>query len=199
LSSALKLGTYALVAVIAGFELVVFWLMLHPTAPPDFRAYYIDKSTTCLNQPVEGTYALGTTLDLSGDRKITDPVRVCGWEGPSGEGFHAVGTSSRLRFVYAEPANGLTLHLRMVAERHDSQPSQRVEVKANGQTVANLLVRSSAPEAFAIRLPADLVVAAAGRIELELDYPDAIKMGVNDPDTRYRSIKLASVALVPAT
>ena len=101
----LRTGTYVLAGLIALFEFAVFWLMLNPDVPPDYRAYYIEKTTTCLNQPVAGTYSLGTTIDFTPDgREAAKLLRVCGWEGPTGDGNHAVGTSARLRFVYAEPA-----------------------------------------------------------------------------------------------
>lgn len=52
MSRTVRLGAYILVAIVALFELGVVWLMLHPNVTPDYRAYYIDKTTTCLNQPV---------------------------------------------------------------------------------------------------------------------------------------------------
>ncbi|MDC9823378.1 hypothetical protein PRN20_06510 [Devosia sp. ZB163] len=199
MSSALRIGAYALVVLVAGFELVVFWLMLHPDVPPDYRAYYIDKTTTCLNQPVAGTYALGTTIDFTPDgREAAKPLRVCGWEGPAGDGNHAVGTSARLRFVYTEPATALRLELRLVAVKKDDQPTQRVTVSVNGQPLGTLTVTGDPPQDFALDLPADLVSEANGHIEVEFDLPDAVQMRPTDPDNRRRSIKLVSAALIPA-
>jgi len=199
LSSVLRIGAYALFVLVAGFELVVFWLMLHPDVPPDYRAYYIDKTTTCLNQPVVGTYALGTTIDFTPDgREAAKPLRVCGWEGPAGDGNHAVGTSARLRFVYAEPATALRLELRLVAVKKDDQPTQRVNVSVNGQSFGTLTVTGDPPQDFALDLPADLVSKASGHIEVEFDLPDAVQMRPSDPDNRRRSIKLVSASLIPA-
>jgi len=199
LSSSVRTGTYILVAVIALFELTMLWPIFHPDVPDDYRAYYIDKTTTCLNQPVAGTYTLGTTIDFTPDgREAAKPIRVCGWEGPAGDGTHAVGTSARLRFVYAEPAVPAVLKLRLVAIRWQGQPTQRVEVEFNGTPVETLTVASDAPQDFTIAIPPDLAAAANGRVELELRFPDAVKVGAVDPDTRRRSIKLQAAALVPA-
>lgn len=199
MSSALRIGTYGLVALIALFELCVFWLMLHPNVSPDFRAYYIDKTTTCLNQPVAGTYKLGTTVDFTPTgREVAKPIRVCGWEGPVGDGNHAVGTSSRLRFVYAEPAAPAVLNLSMHAVKSDSQPTQRVEIVFNGELIDTVTVSADPPQDFAISIPPALAATANGRVELELRFPDALQMGDNDPDNRRRSIKLLSAALLPA-
>lgn len=201
MSSALRTGTYVLVALIALFELGVFWLMLHPDVPPDFRAYYIDKTTTCLNQPVEGTYSLGEVIDFTAKDAgtLSKPNRVCGWEGPVGDGLHAVGTSSRLRFVYPEAEAPAVLKLALDAIRKDAQPAtQRVDVLFNGELVATVTVTAGTTQHANIAIPADLAAAAKGRVELELAFPDAMQMGDNDPDTRRRSVKLLSVTLLPA-
>lgn len=191
--------TYGLVALVALFELAVFWLMLNPDVPADYRAYYIDRTTTCLNQPVPGTYALGSIIDFTSHGAAgAKPVRVCGWEGPVGDGTHAVGTSSRLRFVYDEPAAGLALTLRMVAVKRGGEPTlQRVEVAFNGTVIDTLTVTADAPQDFTVDVPSDLASAANGRVELELRFPDAVKIGVTDPDNRRRSIKLLSAGLIP--
>ncbi|MDB5542491.1 MAG: hypothetical protein JWQ89_4218 [Devosia sp.] len=199
MSSPLRLGAYLLVGILALFELGVVWLMLHPDVPPEYRAYFIDKTTTCLNQPVAGTYSLGTTIPFTPEgRDLAKPIRVCGWEGPVGDGNHAVGTSARLRFVYPEPARALTLKLRMVAVQRDDHPTQRVQVVVNGETVDTLTVARDPPQDFSVDLPHSLVTAASGRIDLELRFPDAVQMGPTDPDNRRRSIKLLSAALIPA-
>lgn len=194
MSRTLRTAAYALVAIVALFELGVMWLMLHPDVPPDYRAYYIDKTTTCLNQPVAGTYALGATVLFTPEgRDAAKLIKVCGWEGPVGDGTHAVGTSARLRFAYVEPATALTLQLRMVAIRKAGHPSQRVEIVANGDLVDTVTVTPDAPQDFSVTVP-----AVSGDIDLELRFPDAVQMGPTDPDNRHRSIKLLSAALRPA-
>lgn len=200
MSSARRIGLYGLVATVALFELAVFWLMLHPHVSADFRAYYIDRTTTCLNQPVPGTYALGETVDfLPTGLPAARANRVCGWEGPAGDGTHAVGTSSRLRFVFEPIDAPLMLQLRMVAARNERLPAtQRVRVLFNGAEIGTLNVATDQPQDFDLAVPADLVRAAAGRVELELGYPDAASAGANDADVRWRSIKLLSAALTPA-
>jgi hypothetical protein len=198
LSSTLRLGAYLLVGLVALFELGVFWLMLHPDVPPDYRAYYIDKTTTCLNQPVAGTYDLGTRVDFTDKgREVAKPLRVCGWQGPVGDGNHAVGTSARLRFVYDEPAVPQRLELTLIAIDRDDQPTQRVVVSFNGEEVGTVTVAAVQPQDFALDIPAALGRAANGRVELELAFPDAVRSGTA-PDTQARSIKLLSAALLPA-
>jgi hypothetical protein len=200
LSSARRIGLYGLVALVALFELVVVWLMLHPDVSTDFRAYYITRTTTCLDQPVPGTYVLGEAVDfLPTGLPAARANRVCGWEGPAGDGTHAIGTSSRLRFVYEGRPEALGLRLRMVAARNERLPAtQRVRVLFNGTEIGTVTVAAEPPQDFDLAVPADLVRAAAGRVELELGYPDAASAGANDADVRWRSIKLLSAALNPA-
>ncbi len=196
MSSTLRLGAYLLCGIVALFELGVVWLMLHPNVPPDYRAYYIDKTTTCLNQPVSGSYRLGTTVRFTPeDKDAAKLIRVCGLEGPTGDGNHAVGTSARLRFVYAEPATALTLQLAMVAiQKAGAVVPQRVEIVANGTLLDTVSLSAPTPQQFAL----PLVAPADGKLELELRFPDAVPMGPTDPDNRLRSIKLISAALLPA-
>lgn len=196
MSSPLRLGAYLLIGLVALFELGVVWLMLHPNVPPDYRAYYIDKTTTCLNQPVSGQYALGAVIPFTPEGKdAAKLIRVCGLEGPTGDGNHAVGTSARLRFVYSETATALTLQLAMVAiQKGGKVMPQRVEIVANGMPLATITLDQPTPQQFSLPLPAP----ADGRLELELRFPDAVQMGPTDPDNRLRSIKLLSAALLPA-
>src|SRR5258708_2158310 len=73
---------YALAGLVALFELGVTWASLHPNVPPDYQAYYLDRSTTCLNEPVSGAYLPGTTLrTVSGYETPVKAINVCGWEG----------------------------------------------------------------------------------------------------------------------
>lgn len=201
MTNPLRLGAYALtILLLAGYVLVMWW-MIHPTVPESYRAYYIDQTTTCMNQPVAGTYTLGTVVSFLPDGgDLAKPLKPCGWEGPVGDGTHAVGTSARLRFTYAEPAAGpLTLALDMIAIKKGGQPMpQAVEVTINGQHVATLKVGGDAPQHFTVPLPAELVTAANGKIDLLFDFPDAVNMGTTDPQTRWRSIKLLSAGLLPA-
>lgn len=197
----LKLVAYALTALLLSVYALVLWWAAHPTVPDTYRAYYIDQTTTCMNQPVLGTYTLGTVVSYLPDgADIAKPTKPCGWEGPAGDGTHAVGTSSRLRFVYTEPATGpLTLSLDLIAIRKAGTPMpQSVDVIVNDEHVTTLHVNADAPQHFAVMLPANLVQAADGRIDLLLEFPDAVQMGPTDPPTRWRSIKLLSAGLLPA-
>jgi hypothetical protein len=185
---------YALLAVIVAFEVTVMWLMIHPQVSEDYRAYYIDHTTTCLNQLVSGEYVLGTTVSfLPEGREQAKKLRVCGWDGPSGEGTHAVGESSRLRFVFDGAPKALTLSLTMFAIDTPPLTDQPVDVVINGEAVGQLTVKPGDPQVFELALPAELVAKADGKLEVYLNYPKARTPEPGASNTRKRSIKVTSV------
>lgn len=192
----LALGAYLLSALLIGWYLVTMWLMVHPQVSADYRAYYIDHTTTCMNQPAPGDYAFGTIVSFLPDgRDLQKPIKVCGWEGPAGDGMHAVGTSARLRFNPAERPARMALVLTMIAIKKDGVPTQTVSVTINGEKLADLDVAGGAPSTFKLPIPA-AIAAQPGPYELLLDFPTAVQMGPTDPMTRWRSIKLQAAGLV---
>lgn len=192
-----RMFAYGVVALAIAFELTVAWWMLHPQVPPDYRAYYIDHSTTCLNQPVSGDYALGTTVSFRSEgREVARPLWVCGWEGPAGDGTHAVGTSSRLRFAIPASEGGpLYLFLELIAVSREGHPSQRIGIEANGAELGVANALAGIPLEVDLEIPAEVVAAGSGAVDVILNFPDAIQMSPSDSDTRWRSIKLLSARL----
>jgi len=199
MSRSLRIAAYALTAMLLAAYAVVMWWVIHPTVPASYRAYYIDQTTTCMNQPVPGTYTLGTIVSfLPGGGDAAKPLKPCGWEGPAGDGTHAVGTSARLRFNWIEAATGpLALSLDLLAiTRGGTVMPQTVDVVVNDEKVATLDVISDTGQHFDIPLPMELV--GEGRADVVLEFPDAVQMGPTDPPTRWRSIKLLAAGVVPS-
>lgn len=187
---------YAVAAGMALFELGVLWLALHPDVNDDYRSYYIDQTSTCLNQPgIPGTYTLGTTVSFTSDgAHEAKPLRVCGWEGPAGDGTHAVGESSRLRFAIGPHAGPLRLWLSLVAIDHGGYTRQRVEIYANDRFVGRITLGPGAKKAETVAIPPGLV-GPDGRLDIVLSYPDAIALAPGDGPSRKRSIKLLAAEL----
>ena len=188
---------FVIVAVAIAFELSVVWFMLHPQVSPDYRAYYIAKTTTCLNQPVPGTYIIGTTVSFRSDgRESAMPLRVCGWEGPAGDGTHAVGESSRLRFALPDAASGqLQLTLEVVAVEREGHPSQRIVLEANGVPLGTATAMAGTPLTLDVPVPQEALAGEQDALDIVMSFPDAIRMSPADSNTRYRSIKLISARL----
>lgn len=193
--STIDLALYGAVAIILAVELVVFWRALNPSATGDYRAYYIDKTTTCLPQPVTGAYQLGRWVSFRSDgARFTRELRPCGWEGPVGDGTHSVGETSRLRFAAGPTVAPLELALEMVAVDLPGPPSQRVRVSANGVFVGEAAVRPGESRLSTFQIPAT-ALERTDVLDIALDFPDAILPGPGVSNTRKRSIKLLAARL----
>ncbi len=183
---------YAIAGLVLLFELGVTWFALHPNVPADYRAYYIDQTTTCLNEPVSGDYAFGTRVSFRDDgAKLVKPLKVCGWEGPVGDGLHAVGESSRLRFALLGSAHATTLMLEMVAVDMSGAAGQEVDLLANGTRIGTVQVATGEPQSFSFAVP-DSALATTHVLDVELAFPLAIRPNPTDSNTRKRSIKLTA-------
>jgi hypothetical protein len=187
----------AAICLVGGLELYVTWLALHPNVTDNYRAYYIDQTTTCLDKPATGSYVLGQTISfLPDDQPGARKLRVCGWDGPAGDGTHSVGTRSMLRFAVAGPPGDLILRLQMTAIEARDRPQQRVLVSANGIKLGEATIPAGDTRSFDFAVPAAaLGQGSGGALDVALDFPTAAQMVPNDSDTHYRSIKLLSVQL----
>ena len=188
-----RAALYSLAALVALFELGVSWISLHPHVPADYRAYYLAQTTTCLNEPVSGAYSNGAEIPtISGYERLVANIRVCGFEGPVGDGLHLVGESGRLRFKMLGPQHRLRLMLQMVAVDFTAPKGQEMDVVVNGEPVGSVHVRTGKPQRFSFAIPDDLL-KADGLVDVELKAPDAVKVDPTDSNTRKRSIKLSAV------
>lgn len=191
------LALYAVVLAVALFELFALWQAIHPHVSDLYRGFFLDRTTTCLNQPSTGDYAFGTELNFGSAKEAqVKPIRVCGWEGPVGDGLHAVGESSRLHLALptATAGHDLSLSLTMVAVEFAAPKGQRVEVVANDVSLGTVQVAATIPQRFDFSVPAALL-AGASALDVELKYPDAILVSPQDSNLRKRSIKLVALRL----
>ncbi|GLQ54509.1 hypothetical protein [Devosia nitrariae] len=193
--SPVTLAAYGAVAIILAVELVVFWRALNPSAEGDYRAYYIDKTTTCLAQPMTGAYELGRRVSFRSDgAALTRELKPCGWEGPVGDGTHSVGETSRLRFAVGTADAPLELALEMVAVDMPGPPRQRVRVSANGIFVGEAGLTPGEPRRATFPIPVE-ALGGTGILDIALDFPEAISPGPGVSNTRKRAIKLLSAQL----
>jgi len=191
--SPLALGAYALAAMLALFELAIFWQALHPRVPDDYRAYYIDRTTTCLAQPVTGAYVVGTEIDFRSGGPDTRELRPCGWDGPAGDGMHSIGETSRLRFAVQRP-QPLTLMLELAGVTISDAAQQRVLVSAGAIELGTLSVPAGQARRFTLDVPPQ-AIAADGMIDIALDFPDAVNPGGRTANTHWRAVKLTAASL----
>jgi hypothetical protein len=190
----LLLGVIAFVAVL---ELAVAWLAFNPRVDANYRAYYIDQSTTCLNKPVTGDYTLGSTVSFMPDDQLgARHLRVCGWAGPGGDGTHSVGTSSRLRFAIPPPQGNLILQMwATAAVAPDGRAQHVILLSTAGANLGEATIPSGATQVLQFTVPPTAFSERHQRLDLILDYPTAAAMAPHVGETDYRAIKLLSVQL----
>lgn len=204
-SSVLRTGNLGLVAypaaaLLAAAELLILWLALNPDVHPDYREFYIDRTTTCLNRPLAGTYELGETVSFRPDgAKKSQELKVCGWTDPAGDGSHSLGEMSRLRIAVdrAEFPGDLLLSLELAPVLRPDAPRQDVLVSVNGTTLHRAVLTSPEPRMVSVRIPRH-VIGTAGPLEIRLDYPMSLSTGWLASNTRDRAVKLSSLTLAPA-
>lgn len=191
-----RLLVLLLILGVAGVELYVAWLAIHPNVSTNYRAFYIDQSTTCLDKPISGQYRLGQTVSFMPDNQAgARRLRVCGWDGPAGDGTHSVGTTSLLRFAVTEPTGDLTLAMLVTAISAPDRRDQHIVVTGNGVTLGEATIPDSTQQMLEFRVPESAIDRAHGRLDVTIAYPTATEMTPRDSDTHYRSIKLMSVQL----
>ena len=190
------IATYGLVIVLALAELIIAWLAIHPHVPEEYRAYYIDHTTTCMRQWTSGAYTMGTTVNFRSGGDDTTELRPCGWEGPTGDGMHALGETARLRFATGAITAPMTLTLQMTAVDIDGMADQRVDVSANGTPIGSTSIPRAQTATVPFAIPAG-ITGDTGLLDIVLDFPDAVRTRPGDSNTRKRSIKLTEATLVP--
>lgn len=186
-----------LILVVGGWELYVTWLALHPNVSANYRAYYIDQTTTCLDKPVGGLYEIGETISFMPDNQTgARRLRVCGWDGPAGDGTHSVGTTSLLRFqVHDLSAEHLVLQMLVTAIAAPDRRDQRIVLTGNGVPLGEGVIPDSTQKMLSFDVPQAALDAHPGVLSVEIAYPTATEMTPRDSNTHFRSIKLMSVQL----
>jgi hypothetical protein len=104
-----------------------------------------------------------------------------------------VGESARLRLALLGSAHGVHLTLDMVAVDFAGAAGQPVDVRVNGTSIGRADVKPGTPQEFTFPVP-DPVLGPRKLLDVELAFPQAIRVDPQDSNTRKRSIKLVAVA-----
>ena len=191
---AASLGGFALAAILAGSEIVILALALNPNVNADYRAFYIDRTTTCLNRDATGSYTLGQTVSFRSDgAKQAASIKVCGWSGSAGDGTHSLGETSRLRLKMPPLGLGLAATLQMAAVIRPPQITQRVVISVNGVRAHAVTLSGKQPRTVSFVIPPAL--GKADTLEIAFDYLDGIPPTPAASNIYKRSIKLVSFRL----
>ena len=188
-------GGYVVAAVLAVSEIVILALALNPDVNADYRAYYIDRTTTCLNRDALGSYTVGQRVSFRSDgAKQTAGMIVCGWSGPVADGTHSLGETSRLRMEIPPLRDGLTATLQMAAVIRPPQMTQRVLISVNGIPIHKVTLSGKEPTTVSFLIP-HTAFANAKALDMAFDYLDGIPPSAAASNIYKRSIKLVSFRL----
>ncbi|AZO24266.1 hypothetical protein EJ070_28640 [Mesorhizobium sp. M1E.F.Ca.ET.045.02.1.1] len=191
----LTLAGYALAGALAAAEIAILALALNPQVDDDYRAYYIDKTTTCLNRDAVGRYTPGRTVSFRSDgASEAMGMMVCGWSGPVADGTHSLGETSRLRLALPPLRDGLQATLEIIPVIRPPQTSQRIVISANGTEVHRATLAGAGPATVSFVIP-QAALAGRARLELVFDYPDGIPQSPDASNIYNRAIKLTSFRL----
>jgi len=132
------------VALIAIFDAVVLYMVLFPHVAPDYRAYYIDRTSSCFPRVISGYYPLGEPISFVPGRSgySRDTVRWCGFMPPNNTGIRSFGDYGIIRMNVPFPDDDLLLTFSSWANTDSKKPERDVDVVVNGENVDTLVFKS---------------------------------------------------------
>lgn len=181
-------------------EAAIVLLMLTPQVSADYRAYYLERSTSCWPRAVTGRYRLGQPVSFRDDPDGRAAIRhrQCGWIAPFEAGSWSRGDRARLYFAFDVPTAGVDIALLANGYVGEGHPSQRVAVSVNGVLLDELLFTPQSQDLRVLRVSPDVAGLDAAGLTIQFDFPDRISpaaMGVSD-DSRELGMLLAEMMIV---
>jgi hypothetical protein len=201
----------ALIALFGAFELVVIWLALNPKVADDYRAYYIDRTSSCFprdDSVANGAYEVGMPISFVPDRwgHTRDNLRWCGFIASSGQGIRTFGDYGIVRLRFAPPAEDLLVTFTGFANANTKDPAREVTVVANGTPIGSVSFADGRRVTGELVVPARVAAANPdGGLDLRFEVPRIAPPGTNsEPVTlqlRLQALRVSAVsdALPPAT
>lgn len=186
---------YGLAGLLVLIEAAIFAVALVPSVDPDYRAYYLDRSTDCYPLPVSGAYRLGERVSFgsASEGKRANLAR-CGWRDPEAQGSWSDGNRSMLRFAIAPQPADLVLELDARPYLDAESPGQRIEITANGTPLETLELVEKGPAIHRIAI-SSAIVGTAGQLNITFNYPDARALTGAGSGTRLYALFVLDLAL----
>jgi hypothetical protein len=198
-----KLWHLAVVLLIAVFDLGVLYMVLRPNVSPEYRAYYIDRTSSCFPRVISGFYPLGEPVSFNSVHNgyNQDTIRWCGFLPPSPTGIRSFGDYGILHLEFPDPGEDLLLTFESWTNTDSEKPKRDVDVVVNGEHVAVLTYAGAGRVDGSIIIPERLVKAGNGMMEIRFDVPRTGPPGTNgEPVTlqlRLESLRLVKLSEAP--
>jgi hypothetical protein len=192
------------VALIALFDAGVLYMVLFPRVSDDYRAYYIERSTSCFPRIISGYYPLGEPISFVPARSgfKLDSIRWCGFMPPSTTGVRSFGDYGIFRIVTKLPDDDLLLTFSSWANTDSSKPERDVDVLVNGENVETLVFKSARRVNGKIVIPEQIAKLggedAHGNniVEIKFVVPRTAPPGLNSEPVTLQ-LRLEAMRLVP--
>jgi hypothetical protein len=196
----------AVVALIALADLGVAYLVLNPRVADDYRAYYIDRTSSCFPRVITGYYPLGTPVTFVPGRSgyARDNIRWCGFKPPSTTGIRSFGDYGILKLKFPVPDDDLLLTFSSWTNTGADKPRREVKVVVNGEQVGTLVYTKRDRVDGKIVIPQRLAkLSKADGMEIRFDVPRIGPPGTNsEPVTlelRLEALRLVALGNAPLT
>ncbi len=198
-----RLWHLAVVALIAVFDFGVLYMVLKPNVSPEYRAYYIDRTSSCFPRIISGFYPLGTPVPFAGGHNgyTQDTIRWCGFLPPSTTGIRSFGDYGILHFTFPDPGEDLLLTFESWVNTDSDKPPRNVDVVVNGEHLATLTYAGAGRVDGKIVIPERVIATGNGTTEIRFNVPRIGPPGTNDePVTlqlRLEALRLVKLSEAP--
>ena len=132
-------------ALIAIFGAVVLYMVLNPRVEDDYRAYYIDRTSSCFPRLISGYYKLGEPASFVAGRNgmKRDSIRWCGFMPVKNDGIKSFGDYGILKLKFAVPDEDLLLTFSSWANTNADKPARDVQIVVNGETLGKVTFKTN--------------------------------------------------------
>ncbi len=187
-----------LVGLIALFDLGVLYMVVSPRVGQDYYDYYISRSASCFPRLISGYYPLGEPVSFVPGRNgyDLDTIRWCGFMPPSTTGIRSFGDYGILHLKFPDPGRDLLLTFTSWVNTDSSKPKRDVQVVVNGEQVGVVTYATAARVDGKIVIPARLVAAGHGTMEIRFDVPRIGPPGTNSEPVTLQ-LRLEALRLTP--
>ena len=191
-------------ALIAVFGVVVLYMVLNPRVADDYRAYYIDRTSSCFPRIVTGYYKLGEPASFVANRNgmKRDSIRWCGFMPVKNDGIKSFGDYGILKLRFPVPDEDLLLTFSSWANTGADKPARDVNVIVNGETLGTITFKTSKRVNGKIVVPQRVAKASAeDGMQIKFEVPRIGPPGTNsEPVTlqlRLEAVRLVALSKAP--
>ncbi len=180
--------------ILSAVGLVTVVASLMPNVSPEYRDYFITRTSDCYPRPIDGHYAVDRTMDLTRGSEWPQHLIVCGVVSPEQDGAWTLGHHAEL-LLQPLAVRSYVLVLN-ISDVYLVGPSdyQRMDISANGVALGSSTFVDGRKQELSFSLPTAVIASGKGAVRIRLDLPDA-KQGKTEREPRSLGVKLAAITL----